>query len=357
MSEAIQAAPTRAVAKSERAKVLERLTTYFHLPECRVLMEAAISDKNLSVERCAKAAIATVLRDDFLWGCTSQSIFDCVLAATQLQMLVGKETGHAYIVPFKDQATLVLGYKGIVTLARRSGEIESIEARVVYKNELPNFSAEYGTNGHVRHVPILFGERGEPVGVYMFAKFKGGGTHFEAMDMAQVDAVRARSRAKGGPWVTDYLEMARKTVVKRGAKMLPLTADVAEAFGADDEREYARPERDVTPKPAVPTAATKVLAAVEEVPDDAPPHDATTGEVVATATPVVEPKAKASKEAPKQTYASLKKAVDDAAAKNVEAMDVAMALIDVAVANRDLTANDETKIREYFKGLMEERFA
>lgn len=328
------------IVRSERAKVLDRLTKYFALDECRALIQAAISDKSLTVERCAKAAIATVLRDDFLWACTSQSIFDCVLAATQLQLVVGKELGHAYLVPFNDKhsgekvCTLILGYKGIVTLARRSGEIESIESRVVYDREL--FEIEYGTNGHLRHVPIPFGARGKPVGVYLFARLRGGGTHVEPMSLDEVDAVKARSKASAaGPWVTDYLEMARKTVVKRGAKMLPLAADVAEAIGEDDEREF-REARDVTPRRAAlpsvessgavriekPEAGERVAAKIETADTEAPPHDPTTGEVLPTATPTVEPapakparKPKADKpaEAPPAPAAATKPAVPSGA--------------------------------------------
>lgn len=272
-----------------RDNVARGIQEFFSPPNRQAALARVIADKSMSAESVTTSAIAEVIRNESLWPCTPQSIFDCVLASTQLQLRVGKDLGHAYLVPFRDKAagtvvaTFIIGYKGLVTLARRSGEITSITANTVYSNDV--FEAVEGTNGRLHHAPDYFSKkgRGELVGVYAYAKLTGGGEQWAVMSIPEVDAVRARSRASGnGPWVTDYAEMAKKTVVRRLAKMLPISVNDQEAVAADEDREFNE-ARDVTPHRAGDTQAARVKASLPKetatVVDDAPPHDATTGDV------------------------------------------------------------------------------
>ena len=306
------AEPAKAITLN-RDTVARGINEFFSPPNRQAALARVIADKSMSAESVTTSAIAEVIRNESLWPCTPQSIFDCVLAATQLQLRVGKDLGHAYMVPFRDNkagttiATFIMGYKGLVTLARRSGEITSITANTVYSNDV--FEAVEGTNGRLHHAPDHFSKRGrgELVGVYAYAKLTGGGEQWAVMSIPEVDAVRARSRASGsGPWVTDYNEMAKKTVVRRLAKMLPISVNDQEAVAADEDREF-NDARDVTPRTAGDTQAARVKASMlpketATVVEEAPPHDATTGEVAAAAPvqasiPTVERKPRVAKDA------------------------------------------------------------
>lgn len=244
-----------------RDSVARDLSAYFS-PRQATLAKL-INDKAQSVESVTTAAIAEVLRDDKLWPCTPQSLFDVVLGATALGLRVGKDLGNAYFVPFRDNktnttvATMIIGYRGLVTLARRSGEIVSITASIVCEND--HFEASEGSDGRLVHKPDYFNRkgRGEMVGVYAYAKLAGGGEQWVVMAKTEVDAIRGRSRASGsGPWVTDYEEMAKKTAVRRLCKMLPISVDAAEAIAADTDREFTQ-ARDVTPsRPTLPTTVS-----------------------------------------------------------------------------------------------------
>lgn len=283
------AEPAKAIVLN-RDNVARGIKEFFSPPNRQAALAGVLRDKSLSAESVTTSAVAEVIRNESLWPCTPQSIFDCVLAATQLQLRVGKDLGHAYLVPFRDKAagtvvaTFIIGYRGLVMLARRSGEIASITANVVYSNDV--FEAVEGSNGRLHHAPKYFDTkgRGELVGVYAYAKLTGGGEQWAVMSIAEVDAVRARSRASGsGPWVTDYAEMAKKTVVRRLAKMLPISVDDQEAVASDEDREFNN-TRDITPQRAAgDTQAARVKASLPKetatVVEDAPPHDPTTGEV------------------------------------------------------------------------------
>lgn len=271
--------------KSLRQETHERLSAFFSLASIRSYIEQAINDKNLNAPRIIAAALAAVTKDDKLCTCTSQSIFDSVLAATQLQLLVGKELGHAYLVPFKQKGkngdpdlmicTLILGYKGLIALCRRSGEILSITANVVH--EFDEFEASEGTNGHLVHKPKYFGKRGRPLGAYAYAKLAGGGEQFVVMSRDAIESIRNRSQAvDSGPWkrdpesqeiTSDELEMWKKTAVRRLTKMLPITIDAADAIADDDDREFNE-SRDVSPsrsRGALPSAESSGAVRTDSV--------------------------------------------------------------------------------------------
>ncbi len=96
----------------------------------------------------------------------------------------------------------------MIDLARRSGQIASLSARVVREGD--DFSFEFGLEEKLVHRP---GENEDaPVThVYAVARLKDGGTQFEVMTRKQIELVRAQSKAgNNGPWVTHWEEMAKK---------------------------------------------------------------------------------------------------------------------------------------------------
>lgn len=198
----------------------------------------AVLPKHLNAERMVKLVLLATTKTPKLLECDPKTLLSAVMQAAQLGLEINSALGSAYLVPFGNQVQLIPGYRGLIDLARRSGNILFIEARVAYKDEV--FLVEQGTAPGISHRPSL-GEKkdDEIVAVYAVALVKGAPRpQFEVMSREQVDAVRARSRAaKDGPWVTDFPEMARKTVVKRLCKYLPLSPELAAAIELDTRAE------------------------------------------------------------------------------------------------------------------------
>ena len=190
---------------------------------------AAVLPKHLTVERLTKVALSATARKPELLACTPMSLVKAVMQGAELGLEVGGLLGDAYLVPYGTEATLIVGYRGLVKLARQSGALTSIEAYTVHEKD--SFELEYGLEPRLVHKPFMVGPRGEVIAVYAIARFKDGGHQVDVMTKAEVDAIRNRSQAsKSGPWVTDYAEMAKKTVVRRMCKYLPLSAELAKAL-------------------------------------------------------------------------------------------------------------------------------
>ncbi|HFI9552332.1 TPA: recombination protein RecT [Escherichia coli] len=149
--------------------------------------------------------------------------------------------GHAYLLPFgnkneksgKKNVQLIIGYRGMIDLARRSGQIASLSARVVREGD--EFSFEFGLDEKLIHRP---GENEDaPVThVYAVARLKDGGTQFEVMTRKQIELVRSLSKAgNNGPWVTHWEEMAKKTAIRRLFKYLPVSIEIQRAVSMDEK--------------------------------------------------------------------------------------------------------------------------
>jgi len=210
---------------------------------------AAVLPKHLDADRLLKIALVAVSKNELLMKCSQTSILQSVMTAAQLGLDCGGALGSAYLVPFYDnkksgyECQLVVGYRGLIDLARRSGQIVSIEARIVYEGD--TFDLDYSIEGaKLIHKPCLDGEPGKMRLVYGVATLKDGGHQFELMTRAQIDKIKAISQSgkKGfGPWADHYDEMARKTVVKRLAKYLPISVELADAIENDNKAEGIDP--------------------------------------------------------------------------------------------------------------------
>lgn len=226
-------------AQIEKAKPLE-LQQYLRI---RTTHLAGVAAKGLTPERLIKLAVLAANRTPALAQCSMDSIFMALMQCAELGLEPSGTLGGAYLVPFGKQCQMIVGYRGLIDLARRSGVLEQIEAHVVYSRD--TFECEFGLNPKLRHVPEWNGDRGERVGVYMIARLKGGGVHVDVMGINEVDAIRKRSRSSGnGPWMTDYDEMAKKTVVRRGLKMVPMSSELQDALDRDTETESGGTQTD-----------------------------------------------------------------------------------------------------------------
>lgn len=200
-----------------------------------------VAPKHLTADRILRIAMTSIQRTPKLAECTPESLLGSVLTCTQLGLEPDAASGKAYLIPYGKVCTLIIGYKGLMELARRSGKLGPIEARVVYENDM--FEYEYGTASRCVHKPCMNGEAGRMVAVYAVAKFKDGEPQFEVMTREQVEGIRKRSKAsKDGPWVTDYDEMARKTAVRRLCKYLPSSPELSTALALDDAADAGMPQ-------------------------------------------------------------------------------------------------------------------
>jgi len=180
--------------------------------------------KHLDIDRMLRIAMTSVQKVPKLLECSPQSLLAAVIQCAQLGLEPDGVLGEAYLIPYGKICTLIPGYRGLLKLARQSGEVLMIEARVVHAHDV--FTYEYGLDLECRHVPSLDDDPGLLTHVYAVARMKNGEATFEVMTKKQVDLVRQRSMASGsGPWVTDYEEMAKKTVLRRLCKMLPLSVE------------------------------------------------------------------------------------------------------------------------------------
>lgn len=239
---AIAERPSNAVAKRADANPAKQLQA---LLESRKDSIAAVLPKHLDADRLLKIALVAVSKNELLMKCSQTSILQSVMTAAQLGLDCGGALGSAYLVPFFDnkksayECQLVIGYRGLVDLARRSGQIVSIEARIVYEND--TFDLDYSIEGaKLVHKPCLDGEPGPMRLVYGVACLKDGGHQFELMTKAQIEKIRMISQTgkkNFGPWRDHYDEMARKTVVKRLAKYLPISVELSDAIDNDNKAE------------------------------------------------------------------------------------------------------------------------
>lgn len=186
--------------------------------------------KHLTADRILKTALTAINKTPKLLDCTRESLMLSIMQAAELGLEPGGALGEGYLVPYGNQCQFIPGYRGLISLARRSGQIVSIEAHVVHEKD--EFSCTLGLDPTLEHTPAWDeADPGPLTRVYAVAKLKDGGVQFEVMSRAHIEAIRAKSKAgKSGPWVDHFEEMARKTVVRRLFKYLPVSVELATAM-------------------------------------------------------------------------------------------------------------------------------
>lgn len=205
--------------------------------------------KHVSPDRMLRIVLTTVQRTPKLLECTRESLLGCIVQCAQLGLEPDGLLGHAYLIPFfnsgqnRMECQLIIGYKGLLKLARQSGEIASISARVVHGKD--DFEYEYGLAEKLRHVPSMDPDPGPLVYAYAIFRLKDGAIHFDVMGVREIEAIRKRSKSGNrGPWVTDFEEMAKKTVLRRASKMSPASIEdrMARALVMDERADAGLPQ-------------------------------------------------------------------------------------------------------------------
>ncbi|HEF4727816.1 recombinase RecT [Burkholderia multivorans] len=212
---------------------------------------ATVLPRHVSPDRMLKIALGALRTTPKLMECTVESLMGAVVQCSQLGLEPNTPLGHAYLIPFekkkkvggewvteKVETQIVIGYKGLIDLARRSGQVVSIAAHAVYEHD--HFDYAFGLNEKLEHKPAM-SARGRVIAFYAVAKLVGGGHAFEVMSAEQVNEIRdasqnykfARDKEKT-VWGQHYEEMGRKTVLRRLFKYLPVSIELASAAALDD---------------------------------------------------------------------------------------------------------------------------
>lgn len=190
----------------------------------------------ISPERFARIATTALTQTPKLAQCTPQSFIGALLTAAQLGLEPNSPLGQAYLIPYDTKKGTIcqfqIGYKGLIDLAHRSGQLKSIEAHIVYEND--EFEYEFGLEPKLKHKPAM-ADRGEMIAAYACYHLNNGGYGFEVMSKQDIDKHRAAySKSKiESPWDKAYDEMCKKTVIKRALKYAPLRSELADAMAKD----------------------------------------------------------------------------------------------------------------------------
>jgi recombination protein RecT len=198
------------------------------------------------------------------------------MTAAQLGMEPNTPRGQAYLIPYWNskarclECQFQLGYKGLIDLAYRSGDVSVIQAQIVYEND--EFSYSFGLEPELKHVPAPH-DRGSATHVYAIFRTKDGGYGFEVMSIDDVreHAKRYSKAYDSGPWQTNFEEMAKKTVLKRVLKYAPLKSDFVRGI-AQDETDKTEISDDMY---TVPEQVIEVDEETGEVISDTPAQDQT----------------------------------------------------------------------------------
>jgi recombination protein RecT len=202
----------------------ERAAEFVAILESQRDKLAAALPEHITPERFTRVVMTAIQNTPTLLNLDRQSLFLACLRAAQDGLLPDGRQGA--IVGFREQAQWMPMVGGLMMLARNSGQIKSLVAQVVYERDQFVWRPA-DTERPIEHeVPSLAEDRGKPIGAYAIARLTSGEVVAEVMSRAEIEQVRAVSRSKDGPaWSQWWGEMARKTVLRRLIKRLPLSTD------------------------------------------------------------------------------------------------------------------------------------
>jgi recombination protein RecT len=211
---------------------------------------AAALPKHVTPERMVRMALTMIRKTPKLLQCDQRSLLQSIIELSQLGLEPSTPLGHAWVIPYGREATIVLGYKGFVSLAFRAGI--TIAAEPVYEGD--HFEYSLGTDAYVTHKPCADPDaRGRLIGAYAVAKLPGNLTTFKVCMEAEIQRARENSSAwqrgqrepskRDSPWYTDPAAMYAKTAVRRLAPFLPLSAEFARALELDEAADRGEQSR------------------------------------------------------------------------------------------------------------------
>lgn len=207
--------------------------TIFDIIQAGAKQFATALPKHINTDRFVRIAITTIRQNPKLAQCSQESLLGALMVSAQLGLEPGT-LGQCYLIPYGRECQFQIGYKGMIELLRRSGQLKDIYAYSVYEND--DFEITYGLDRNLIHKPNLE-NKGNFLGCYCVAILKDGAKAFEYMTKEEIEThAKKFSKTFGnGPWKTDFEAMAHKTVVKKMLKWLPLSVEFLENIEKDDK--------------------------------------------------------------------------------------------------------------------------
>ena len=317
-------------AKASKSKAPD-LAHILMSPQTIAQIKAALP-RHMQPDRMARVALTETRKNPKLAQCDARTFLGAVIQLSQLGLEPGGALGHAFLIPFENRkkgtvdVQLIVGYRGMIDLARRSGQIATMDARVVREGDA--FECQFGDSPRLHHVPN-FDDDKPMTHAYFVVVFKDGSKQFDVMSRGQIEKIRNKSQGyirgkEGGdtPWITHPEEMAKKTVVRRLFKYLPVSIELQRAVMLDERGD----------------------AGLTQAVDDA-------GAIDSTATEIDEGAKQLEHEPDGHTYAEVASWID--AATSADTLDVAAGMIETvadAKQQEELTALAKAKRESLTKG-------
>ena len=219
--------------------IVDQVNTIEHYLETNKVKIKKALGKWMTMDKMLMLVVNSIRRNPTLAQCSPISIYSCIMQSAQLHLPPDDMRGLAYLVPYWNskkncyEAQFMPGYKGLVSLAKDSGEVKNVYSRVVYDKE--KFEIEEGLEPRLIHVPLPPAERGGNRGTYTVVEFKDGNKEFTFMWEEDIQKIRKRSKASdNGPWISDPDEMRKKTTIRRAMKTRDLSPALNKAVALDE---------------------------------------------------------------------------------------------------------------------------
>jgi recombination protein RecT len=206
--------------------------------------------KHMTPERMSRVAMTCILRTPKLLDCDPTSLAGAIITCSQLGLEPDPMLGHAHLVPFwnsrrkVNEVVVIPGYRGLMKLARNSGEVSTIDAHVVHVKD--QFTYAYGLQPQLRHVPYQGDEDpGPSTHYYALCRMKDGGSLFHVMTHAEVEQHKSRfvkNIRDDSPWISDFDAMALKTCLRQLTKFMPASVETQRAATLDEHAEAGVPQ-------------------------------------------------------------------------------------------------------------------
>ena len=230
---AVAKADNNTVSTKKAPKTMKDYVTIM-MPEIKKALPNTITP-----ERFTRIVLSAISNNKQLQQCTPNSFLAGMMNAAQLGLQPNTPTGEAYLIPYRNKGTLEcqfqIGYRGLVSLAYRSGQVKTIYAEAVREND--EFEYELGLEPKLIHKPAKK-DRGEITYFYAVFKLVNGGEGFSVMSKDDMDKhmwkFSKAANAGFSPWQTNYEEMGKKTVIKRVLKLAPLSSDIQMNIAQDE---------------------------------------------------------------------------------------------------------------------------
>jgi recombination protein RecT len=222
-------APTHNGALAAPSKTPRTVRDWLQSPAFKDEIAKALP-KHCTPDRFLRVALTALVKTPKLADCTPASVCNSLLSLSQFGL--EPDGRRAHLIPYGNQCTLIIDWKGLAELILRSGLVSYLHADTVCENDVFDFNMGEVT----KHAVDFKKPRGAVYAFYSLCKFKDGTAKADVMTIDEVRAIQARSKAgRSGPWITDFNEMGKKTVFRRLSKWLPLSPEIRAVVENDDD--------------------------------------------------------------------------------------------------------------------------